>query len=170
MIENNEDYDICSKCGGECCRHLPGPMFPQDFDKDLNRNKIKNNLLKAINSGLYSIDYWEGDPLQSDDNEPGNDDLDTISWGRAYYIRPRIRGNDIIDPAWYGECIFLTSTGCALDWEQRPSGCRAVVPEKNHECDLQGNYGKQDSAVAWLKFNDIIRKIESTVRAACGEK
>jgi Fe-S-cluster containining protein len=40
--ENKENKEICSKCGGACCKGIPGAAFPGDFG--YNKNKMKRAL------------------------------------------------------------------------------------------------------------------------------
>jgi len=100
----NEHPDICTECGGECCKQDPGLCHPADF-KDLEA---------ALRSGDYQIDWWDGDP-------------------RIYYMRSTVRNaiGSLFHGAWGGKCALLTDGGCRLAWSDRPFACRALVPSAN---------------------------------------
>ena len=54
MLENKE---MCAKCGGRCCKRMPGANSPKDFGLP-NESLLK----QALESGNYAIDCWDGDP------------------------------------------------------------------------------------------------------------
>jgi len=139
--ENFLNTEICKKCGGKCCKRMPGSAYPEDFKKPL-----LDSLLIAFESGDWAIDWWEGDPTDKDDLE------------KAYYIRPRTKdNNDLFDPSWGGECIFLNKDGCILKPKERPQSCRLLEPKENGEC-VNHNNSKRGAAIAWLPYTDIILK------------
>jgi len=53
-IVNNENFSICSKCQGSCCKTMPGINHPDDFG--YSKEKEIERLLK---SGFYAIDWYE---------------------------------------------------------------------------------------------------------------
>ena len=132
------NYELCKKCGGKCCQELPGCCLPEDFDND--ENKVK----AALKSGNYAIDWWEGD-------EP------------LYFVRPATKlGKEkecLFDPSWGGECIFFTQDiGCALPYEQRPSGCRLLEPVESGKCISHGA-GKWEAALAWKGYHEMFEHL-----------
>lgn len=135
-----ENKIICKNCGGKCCKNLPGSNFPDDFDLESGTEK----LIHSINSGKYAIDTCIGDP---------GDNVDKI----AYYVRPATKNaiGKIYDDSWGGECVFLTRTGCELEAKNRPSGCTALEPKKDI-CVVHNNKTKQNSAIQWRKYFDIL--------------
>lgn len=146
-MNNNENSSVCTSCGGACCKGMPGSSHPLDFKEitvDVLIEKLKNG---------YCFDYWEG--KASDD--PQYEDK------TAYYLRPSTtRGlGKIVDASWGGACNFLTDKGCPLSFEERPSQCRALVPDPEpdmhaKDCKWLDGYSKKDIAVAWLPYNEII--------------
>ena len=140
MLENKQ---ICSKCGGSCCKQMPGSCYPSDFGLPGNLDKLR----KAINSGNYCIDWWEGDPRE---NKTEYEDRN------CYYVRPATKDKVGVkyDPSWGGECVFLTEDGCELDADERPLNCKKLEPKSNGECVLHDNVGKQDAVIAWLPYYD----------------
>lgn len=109
-MEFHYDYKICKKCGGKCCKSLPGAYFPDDI------KKIFGSVEEAITSGSVAIDWLEAD-------EPG------------YYLRPKtILTDSLYDGSWGGACIHLKENGCELSEEKRPSSCKAIKPSIGGEC------------------------------------
>lgn len=144
--KNYLDIDICKKCGGRCCKSMPGSTYPEDFEKPL-----LENLVEAFKSGNWAIDWWEGDPTNKNNLE------------KAYYIRPRTKGdNDLFDPSYGGECIFLNEKGCTLKSEERPQSCRLLEPKEDGACILHGK-SKRGAAIAWLSFTTVILKAAKIV-------
>jgi len=146
---------LCAECQGKCCRTYPGSCFPEDFAS-------YEELLEALKSGRYALDWWEGDP------RPGKDEL-----GRAYFVRPAAVGSiEIFDPIWHGECIMLSPTGCILPFEQRPSGCRLLIPDgsidslKCHYDSKSARDMKQHSAILWLE-SEMTDRVVTELMANC---
>ena len=55
-MENNENKEICSKCGGMCCRRMPGQYVPDDlFDHEMTKEELKKFILEV---GNISIDLY----------------------------------------------------------------------------------------------------------------
>jgi len=135
-MENNENKELCQKCGGACCKRHPCQVFPCDL-------KVVNvyEVLNLLKSG-YCFDYWEGKT-------------------KIYWIQPKVKGNDdLIQPLWSngGSCIFLIDgIGCILTFEERPSQGKALVPSKV-TCKLNGNYTKEDCKNAWIPYQDILKQ------------
>lgn len=98
-------------CGGHCCKAMPGSALPEDFGEPIHLALFRG----LAQSGLWAVDWWEGDI------EDGGD-LD-----RCYYWRAtRAESEQIFDPAWGGTCSWLTETGCREPFAGRPSGCRSL--------------------------------------------
>lgn len=132
-------------CGGVCCKTLPGAVFPNDIG-DITVDRI----VELLNSG-FQFDYWEGNP--TDDEK-----YDDVT---AFYLRPQTKNstNKIVDASWGGECIFLTETGCSKLFNDRPTQCRTLVPNKEYQtkgCHQPIKYSKRSAAAAWLPYNGII--------------
>ena len=90
-MKTYQNKDICTKCGGGCCKQLPGGVSPADLTE-----VTKESLLKLLQTGKYAIDWWEGDYPE-------------------YFIRPAIKNcSSIFDPTWGGECVFLTDIDILL--------------------------------------------------------
>ena len=136
----SENKEYCKQCKGECCKAMSGIYAPTDF-----KEITLEFLLECFSNGGLSIDWWEGDV---------RDGIDELSV--TYYLRPRHKEADAIDPSWGGECIFLTETGCKLLYANRPQNCRDLKACKdNTKCNL-GNMTKRDYIKMWLPHQQIL--------------
>lgn len=140
-IQNNENKDTCTKCGGKCCKSLGGFFHPNDIGVD---NITKDDLINFIKRGDVSIDWFEGD----DDN--------------LYFLRMRNQRANIIDPSWGGVCCHWTPNGCSIPFEKRPYGCKRLVPNQSGKC-TEGSYAKYECGHDWLPYNDILQEIEDDI-------
>lgn len=147
-IKNNENKEICSKCGGECCKSYAGAYHPEDFNHELTDAWLEDLLEgnHAYPDGkpiLVSIDWVEG-------VEDGPD-------GRGYFLRARHVGGGIVDPSWGAECYHLTETGCDLSFDERPWRCRLKDPS---ECSKwrNGFSEKTESMEAWRQYWDKLHQ------------
>lgn len=149
-MENYLRPEICSTCGGKCCKGAPGAAFPDDALKF--GNTVEDGVLSMLRSGHYVIDWWEGDPRK------GKDEL-----GRAYYIRPRTVDETDYGrwhyAGWGGTCHFLRSDGCVLKPDDRPTNCQLVEPKANGECVLHNGGSKQEACIAWLPWYDFLDRL-----------
>lgn len=140
MFDNKK---ICSECGGNCCKSMPGSCYPSDFGLPGNFDKLN----KALESGRYCIDWWDGDPRE--------DEIEFEDY-ECYYVRPATKDKIGIrhDPSWGGECNFLKENGCELESEGRPLNCQKLEPVEGGKCVLHDNVCKQDAVIAWLPYAD----------------
>lgn len=129
MKEFRKNPAICGRCGGHCCRQMPGAAVPADFDHDVGR------VIRALASGLWAIDWWEAE-------RPG------------YYLRPAIFGRqgELFHRSWGGSCVFLGPRGCRL--RRRPAQCRNLEPRADGECHLHG-LTKRAVARAWGHWRSV---------------
>lgn len=139
MVENK---NICKKCKGRCCKSISGIYNPNDF-----QTITVDSLLKYFNNGNLSIDWCEGD-IRPNINE----------LSQTYYLRPRHKEANIIDPSWGGECIFLTETGCKLVYSNRPQNCRDLIPNIDYKKCHLGSMSKTKYIKMWLPYQDILQK------------
>lgn len=151
-IKNNENKELCAKCGGKCCKTYAGAYHPDDFNHELTDAWLQDLLEgnHAYPDGkpiLVSIDWAEG-------VKDGPD-------GRGYFLRPRHAGGDIVDPSWGAECYHLTETGCDLSFDERPWRCKLKEPS---ECftwftSKPGTSEKGESMEAWRPYWDKLHKL-----------
>lgn len=149
-MENNENRELCAKCGGECCKSMGCTFSPNDFKEEIT----KNSMIKLLETGLVSIDCYDGDPTK-DENDYSGDYIN------AYY--PRIRNlptkfsqAELVEYSWSGQCGLLKEDGCRLSFEYRPYQAKVLIPNENG-CECA--YSKQKCAIDWLPYHDIFEDI-----------
>jgi len=141
-----QNAEVCAACGGECCKKAPGAAWPEDFE-EVNEALF----LRLAESGDWAVDWWEG-PL------PGEEDQE---WGPRYFWRPKAREDrGLFAPLWFGTCRLLRDDGCALTFDERPSGCRMLVPVPERlgcrYCSPGGYENpKEDAARKWLPHRQL---------------
>jgi hypothetical protein len=154
---------LCTKCGGRCCQTLPGSTSPEDWGAP-DHLVMVTRISEALASGLYAIDWWEGDPR-------GLDWGDQSHLPCAEYIRPATVGvNKMRDPSRGGTCVFWSQDrGCELKHDARPLGCRNLEPksvggEPGSDCDSRIADGftseKHENAVRWIPYRGVIKRAE----------
>lgn len=139
MYENKE---ICSKCGGSCCKTFPGCYYPEDFGLPGDFSKLD----AVLESDRVAIDWWEGDPREDKDE-----------FERVYFIRPAIKHarGSLYDQS-VGECVFLTKTGCELSGDERPTVCRNLEPKEEKPCITHGITCK-NAVMAWIPYQNKLK-------------
>lgn len=166
ITECNEDCEICSRCagglGGACCRSMGCEIFPQDVKKWFKTDTITTEILCAmLKSGKVQLDWWEGDIRHYFGYRPEQwHDPDYLM--NTFYFHMRVKGNNIVQGSYGGECCMLTPTGCSIPWDLRPLGGRALAPSKtpinpNNPCSSIAS--KPECAMAWLPYNDMLEDI-----------
>jgi len=130
-IKQNETPSFCSDCG-QCCKRLPGGYAPDQF-------KTTREIRLSLMSGATILEYWIADDGQN-----------------IYYLRPKKEAETgLIAPSSYyidrGHCVNLTLVGCALDWQDRPHGCRTLKATAPKTCEsmYDGAPVKKRLAYAW---------------------
>lgn len=96
------DRRACSSCGGACCKQYPGISLPEDFPD-------VQSIADALSSGRWCIDYEGDDP----------------------FLRCATKGSEgtAVEELYDGhECTFHGARGCELKPDDRPAGCRYMVP------------------------------------------
>ena len=156
------DEEICKKCGGSCCKNLPGCSTPEDILKNYPSDTLEEAITKALVSKQWSVDWWEADPCR-------------------YYLRPAIKKSKILlgeeektvkifDPSFGGTCVFLSETGCLLEKENRPDECKRLKPvaDKFSSCDIEGESGKLYYAKIWeesgINLEEIGHKVLKIIK------
>ncbi len=136
------NYELCSKCGGRCCKETGCWFMPQDFEKieyEYLKNEIDNKQyisIAAANSvfGL-TLPFF------------------------SLYLKIRNVDSEICNISEKGTCMLLTPKGCSLNFEERPTGGKALIPG-NESC-----YGKirPDVAMAeWRPYQGVLKQLWNT--------
>ncbi len=145
-----ENKELCSKCGGRCCKKSGCDYFVSDF-------KIidKNTILKVLETGNVSIvSAFKFEILAN-----GKEVVVPI-----LYLRARNEGRGVIDLfSMKKRCSMLTSTGCSYNLEQRPEGGVNLIPRENGCQPLNNSLDELKNGIhiktyllRWLK--DILAK------------
>ena len=109
-ISKNVNIEICSQCGGQCCKQCGCHFSPDDFE-EISFEFLK----KEIEKGYISIDYVDGEMIYQ-------------SIG-VYILRARNKDAPVVDTGLRrSACILLTEEGCKLDYEHRPTGGKLLIP------------------------------------------
>lgn len=153
-IKNNE-HSICAQCNGNCCRHMGCEISPEDVIK-WKGEITEQTITELLDTEYISIDWWEGDPRR--DIAPGEKKV-----SNGYYLRMRHVGMFAIDPSFGGVCKALKPDGCALTWDQRPTGGKLLVPDPDNPArGCESIYGKRIPAIEWIPYNTILEKVRFT--------
>lgn len=138
VISDNKRPDLCAPCGGKCCQRGPGAYWPADFGA--TDAEIRTALRAGFETGTICLDDHSEDSL----------------------VRPSIRGQtDIVQPiritfgVGHNPCSNLTPQGCSLDFERRPTQCRALVPDPENGCMLPKDLSDNACRRAWASYRDL---------------
>ncbi|MBR3153109.1 MAG: hypothetical protein IKF52_05900 [Clostridia bacterium] len=138
----NLNSEICSNCGGKCCKKCGCHFSPYDF-KEISFEYLKEEIKK----GYISIDNIDGD--------------DFFIRGFIYILRARNKNSPIVDTDRYlatFPCILWDEkNGCKLNYEKRPSGGKLLIPVKNGNC--YSRYDIEDCAREWLPYQKILKEL-----------
>ena len=158
--EAHENASACSNCKGLCCQTLPGEILPSDLGDDLNPAQMYARIREMLQSGNYSVDWWDCPPFSKEDLH----EVDRHTPG--YFLRPAtVRGKgQWFDASWGGTCTFHTASGCALEAQHRPSGCLSLVPRIEQDgspsCySAEGWDGKLTAAKAWWPYRGVFLRL-----------
>ena len=134
-MRNNETPHFCRDCG-KCCASYPGGWLPSEISIERQKTLLESHLA-----------VWDYYTIYND--EECRD---------RYYLRPanvkehRKRKN-FADSWPSGACIFLSSSGCKLSWEERPWECKDLKATGPGECsgtkDLKGMMNKDWISREW---------------------
>ena len=120
-MERVENREICSKCGGKCCKKSGCDYSTKDFD-DLSVNAIYQKLEEGNISIVALLNF----------NRLPNGRL---ACSPFLYLRARNTGRDIVDLlSFKKQCSMLKEDGCTYTVEDRPSGGINLIPSDNGPC------------------------------------
>ena len=144
-IDNNES-PVCGMCKGKCCKNLPGALHPDDVV-----DCTKEGIRKLLERGDVSIDWYYSRYTKR------------FHRNRGYYLRFRTAHGPVIDPVYLvndGRCLHLTENGCDLPFDERPYGCKSLVPKAESTQPLKlcctSTYGSFQAAEAWEPYWKIL--------------
>ena len=140
-----EDVALCRQCGGQCCQLTSGTCWPHDFQEPLYEN-----IKRALTSGWYILNYWDGRFAQSHYHYFFN----------PHWVQPRHTNklSGLINTG-SGTCIFWSAkVGCKLPLDSRPTTCRMLIP-KPDECIHSSKYTRKEMITAWLPFQCFLKTL-----------
>lgn len=151
IVSANVNASLCTPCGGKCCSHMPGTIYPIDISPNLDRDEIFIKVHDLLQTGRWAVDQWDGDPEMEDD-------WDGVTTG--FYLRPATKGKEgkWFDASWGGDCTFHSSRGCELSVIERPTDCRTLVPHES-DCYQPEGWSKHSGVAAWYPFRHILEDL-----------
>lgn len=154
-IARNENFEKCAACGGRCCKRMGCHTHPDDIIRRYGEIS-KETIIKALKSGEFSADCWDGD-ARDDNNMPVPEDEYKCE---CWFIRARHIGGKAVDRSYGGICVNLTKHGCKFSWDDRPAGGRALVPlaGEGYGCH-ETSFDKVPGVISWLPYSDMIEEI-----------
>ena len=144
-----KDYDIsknvapliCTKCEGACCKMCGCHFSPDDF-KEISFQYLK----EKIEKGYIAIEDIDGEMICSDIN--------------VYILRVRNQKEPIAVETVRrrGPCILLTEYGCKLNYENRPSGGKLLIPS-NDGTSCRSKYSIRDCCYEWKPHKKLLYEL-----------
>lgn len=135
---NNENSEKCSACGGKCCKRMPGFYVPDNFKPE---QLTKDGIIDLIKNQKITIDAYEDE-----------------DYSLYPFLRPRASTDKCYGNLSYGgTCLHLTATGCDLDFEHRPYGCRLLDP--NACATEQSVINKEQISEYWLDYVEVLFEV-----------
>jgi hypothetical protein len=136
-----ENYEICKKCGGECCKRCGCNYYPKDF-KEMTFEHLKSILDKgeiSITTCVY---------VNADCNNK-------IFIEKVLNLRARNINRPIVDLiSKKNTCSVLTETGCKYSFNERPTGGILLIPD-NDECI--NIYPPELQLEEWKKHQEVLK-------------
>lgn len=127
----HENKELCSLCGGQCCKKAPGIYFPEDFG--ITKKEILDKLLDLIMKKEVVIVTFFGGPVP----------------------RPTALGGLLKDAPEEGRCMWHSSTGCTNT--HKPSQCKALQAQgqvNKLSCSMAKGFSEQEAVEAWQFIAD----------------
>ena len=149
-VLNNQRPEVCAPCGGKCCHNAPGAYFPGDFGE--TDAEIRAGVSAALLAGTVALSDYDDDP----------------------YVRAPIKGQSgLVQEIYISRllpacdrpkfpCANLTDSGCALEFDRRPTLCRALEPDPAGKvCRLPSSVENDACRESWGPFLDLFNEIRS---------
>lgn len=138
------NHELCTLCGGGCCKASGCYFSPKDF-KRISYDLLKRILYKGYIS-LVLI-HKEATGLEKD----------------SYTLRMRNKDGVIVVHDFSedneGPCIALEETGCPFNDDDRPYGGKSLVPNWDIRTPCQPGYSIRQCAEDWLPYQDVLNKL-----------
>ena len=140
--EHNVNEELCSLCKGRCCKKSGCHFSPEDFGKITYQS-----LKKKIDKGWIHIEYIEGKYI---DSKKG-----------TYILRVRNKGEGKVGSYSKNGCLYLTDNGCFLNYEDRPTGGKLLIPivDKDGIGRCYNSYSLLDCCTEWYTYRRILKRL-----------
>ena len=145
-MERVEALDICGRCGGYCCLHVPGRLIPHDLsaDEPLTEQVIHDALdskRAVVFSSFINIGRSKTVPV--------------FTLAARGVNRPPL--SLAYEPT---RCYHLLGERCAFSLELRPFECAMMVPAG--EISRCGMPDDMLIEPYWVKYQDLLRTVIET--------
>lgn len=149
----NERPDLCTPCGGRCCKSAPGIYHPDQIFK--NGKPTFKDMLDAFsnNASVTWVEFCRSDGTKGDWS-----DFETVP-----VVAPRdAHSPDIrFRTSIWGKCIHLTDKGCSFEHQDRPLECRMLEAQPDMECGLPQTFDRvKDLLEQWLPYRDFMERFD----------
>lgn len=130
--------ELCSSCKGRCCKETGCFYMPEDFES-MDFECLKTHLDKGFISIAVATNSF-GIPL----------------YDPVLYLKIRNKNAGICVLPTNGECMLLTSTGCKLSFEERPSGGKGLIP---NSAGCYSVFKEGDVLSQWKPYSKLLREL-----------
>ena len=146
-MEELENKELCTKCGGFCCKAGGCMYFVSDFD-----NMKIDYLDSVLDTGRVSIKA-----ALRFDMLPNK----KITATPTLYLKARNVGHDIIDlVSLQTTCASLEENGCYFSFDERPSGGVMHIPREINGClDCYSAFNSADEVNKYVPYQKILHRL-----------
>ena len=146
-----ENRDLCTVCGGRCCKMAPCHFAPHDF-ADLSYKAIKK-IIK--NKGYISVVRFSESSI--------NATAECIGFVQKEFFVLRVRtgetkiavnSTEIFKGDW---CSMLSNSGCKLSFEERPYGGKMLIPGEGRSCEQK--YTIKECVMDWIPYQKVLKRV-----------
>lgn len=144
-MSNNkyENKEICSACGGSCCKKCGCDYFVTDFDS------MKIDYLESVlDTGRVSV-------IAALDFKRVNNKMLLTP---LLYLRARnINRNEIDLLSMKTTCASLREGGCYFSLDERPSGGSSLIPKENGFCEQSVDF--LEEIKKWEPYQKVLSRL-----------
>lgn len=140
-----ENYRMCHKCGGKCCKTSPCILDASDIDDKSGYNiavEIINknfSLVSLLDSSAYrAMNYFDFPYLY-------------VASASEF-----IGATDLLSLR--GPCVNLTKKGCKFSSIERPAGGRLLIPDKENGCHYEKREQIFELIYSWIDFQNNLKE------------
>jgi len=152
----NEKPDLCTPCGGRCCRWAAGIYHPSQIFH--GPNGTMKEMLDALSKSA-SVAHVEFKAISSSvehDFEVGDWVSVPVVMPRHYHSPDVVFRMDVI-----GRCIHHGEEGCSLVYDNRPLECQTLEARDGGECGFPATFSRErDLLESWLPYRDFLHRFD----------